>query len=454
LIIFLLFFFSLFAERSIKYHRWIGYSLAIAMAVHCWGSYITWIKKFGGLNDDFLFEFKKDYIVSGTVGFIAFILIILTSFTIVRRRIFNKVFYPVHILLFLLFTVMSILHHRKLIIFFLPGVVLWIVDRSMRFKDSVISAPLQVAAVTAATQDIARVSLRKRQGMKHTAGQYYFVRSKSVYPMQWHPISVASGPASETLEFLIKGDGAWSKGILGAAGDGTMRVEGPYGIAHGWDTHRTLVFVAGGIGVTPFLGMLEDLAVRRKDTAVERIILVWSVRDAAMAATAEGALRMAQGALGVANVDARIHVSKGAVELSTITIVPTSSVPGADSANDANKRPKLKPRHGEDSTYDSPSQTTTTSTDASPYSNSTYADDGGGARRSTNNAVQSGGNTAAGAIPLRPGRPNIRTIIHEAKSAHGEDIMVLACGPVRMVADAASAAGENSLFFHAETFAF
>jgi predicted ferric reductase len=82
--------------------------------------------------------------------------------------------------------------------------------------------------------------------------------------MREHPFSISSGPvASGQLEFTIKELGDFTGTIKTVRSGETAFVDGPYG-AFTIDRHRApgYVFIAGGIGIAPLMGMLRALADR------------------------------------------------------------------------------------------------------------------------------------------------------------------------------------------------
>lgn len=72
--------------------------------------------------------------------------------------------------------------------------------------------------------------------------------------------SLTSAPQDRQLEIATRQTGSAFKQALAAAAMGTsLRIEGPYGdLTLHEDAHCPAVFLAGGIGVTPFLSMVRD----------------------------------------------------------------------------------------------------------------------------------------------------------------------------------------------------
>lgn len=110
---------------------------------------------------------------------------------------------------------------------------------------------------------LTRVELEpKGKPLGHEAGQFAFLRFGAKGMSEPHPFTIASGPSKSNLEFYIRHLGDWSDRLpdtelLGAR----VRVEGPYGefepLSH---THDRTVWIAGGVGITPFLAALDEMS--------------------------------------------------------------------------------------------------------------------------------------------------------------------------------------------------
>ncbi|MEQ1700836.1 MAG: hypothetical protein ABMA25_12050, partial [Ilumatobacteraceae bacterium] len=71
-----------------------------------------------------------------------------------------------------------------------------------------------------------------------------------------HPFSIASAPGDAELRFFIKNLGDWTRRVPSALRPGaTVWVEGPFGVLPVRPRRaRPVVWIAGGVGITPFLG--------------------------------------------------------------------------------------------------------------------------------------------------------------------------------------------------------
>ncbi len=101
-------------------------------------------------------------------------------------------------------------------------------------------------------------------GMRFLPGQYGYLKLGSPYSMDEHPFSFSSSSESRgRLEFAIKELGDFTNRI-GQVPPGTKAfVDGPHG---SFSTDLTpapgYVFIAGGIGIAPFISLLRTLADR------------------------------------------------------------------------------------------------------------------------------------------------------------------------------------------------
>ena len=132
------------------------------------------------------------------------------------------------------------------------------------------------------------------EGIGHRPGQFVFLKLQAPGMREPHPFTIASSPDSGVLRFHIRELGDWSSRLrrMDDLVGTDVVVEGPYGrfdpLGHG---DRPVVWVAGGVGITPFLAALDGLAPVSHD---RRPHLIYAVPTAA-GATALPELRQAEG---------------------------------------------------------------------------------------------------------------------------------------------------------------
>jgi predicted ferric reductase len=101
-----------------------------------------------------------------------------------------------------------------------------------------------------------------KQAMSYLPGQFVFVSfGQHGLSREWHPFTISSGPAATNLKLTIKSLGDYTKDLMGLKAGATALIEGPFGkFTFLEGNKKSQIWVAGGIGITPFLSMVRDLA--------------------------------------------------------------------------------------------------------------------------------------------------------------------------------------------------
>jgi predicted ferric reductase len=100
----------------------------------------------------------------------------------------------------------------------------------------------------------------KPRAMRYQAGQFAWLRVHGQAPHHDHPFSISSAPLPNgQVHMLIKEAGDFTQGLDRLAGH-TAYLDGPYGHFTLPADNRPLVLLAGGIGVAPFVGLLQACA--------------------------------------------------------------------------------------------------------------------------------------------------------------------------------------------------
>ena len=124
-------------------------------------------------------------------------------------------------------------------------------------------APYTVTSIKHPNNSTTEVTLKaKGEPIKHAhAGQFLFVKfSGDKILSESHPFTISSAPHEDVLRVTIKACGDYTRHLFANLKEGTEAiVEGAYGLFNYKAGGDKQIWVAGGIGVTPFLSFLRDL---------------------------------------------------------------------------------------------------------------------------------------------------------------------------------------------------
>ncbi len=138
----------------------------------------------------------------------------------------------------------------------------------------------QVRSVRKLNSEVVEISLQPMgRAMRHLPGQFAFVSFWSkIVSKEWHPFSISSSPHEKSLRFTIRVLGDFTSGLPLLEMNDWAILEGPYG-RFSCEFHRKKpqLWIAGGIGITPFLSMARSLASRPHG---KRITLFYAVSSA------------------------------------------------------------------------------------------------------------------------------------------------------------------------------
>eukprot|EP00911_Craspedida_sp_UC1_P001887 UC1_evm2s1448 len=388
-------------DRAVKYHRAMGVMVWLMTTLHM----MLWMGKWlldGTLSNNIV-QIKYLQITPTLVHYDNFtILLAETAWLLMTvavvlaiwwRRSNYELFYWAHHFS-IVFFVVAIMHAWSFWYYAIGGLVLWLVDRSMRMLRR--SQPVKVVSVfhhTAA--GVTQVTLDE-DAFVHHAGAFAYLCFPQISHAEWHPFTIASAPSSGFRSFFIKdmGPGTFTANLARLAkmstgeSDLVVRVDAPYGRGPSYETAEQLLLVAGGIGITPLHSILSELEQRTarglRVGKLQKVTLVWAVRSRALVALM--APTLAAALKNTSFFDINVYCTTG------------ESAPLPDV---------------------------------------------GGARDEGTSEVLS---------IVKPGRPPLGDIFR--RQGPGSDTLVMVCGPEGMVADASEHAFANLYKFHSENFYF
>ena len=111
-------------------------------------------------------------------------------------------------------------------------------------------------------------------------GQFLYVKlyNKEI-PKDEHPFTISSSPTEvDSVSVTVKQLGDFTNSLVKAKVGDKAYIDGSFGSFTHLDLPKDnkMCFIAGGIGITPFLSMLRYLNIKEKD---RQVILLWGARD-------------------------------------------------------------------------------------------------------------------------------------------------------------------------------
>ncbi|KAJ8553928.1 hypothetical protein K7X08_024606 [Anisodus acutangulus] len=253
-------------EASVRYHVWLGTAVILFATLHGGGTFLIWgIKHHIG---DEMWKWQKTgrIYLAGEITLLTGLIFWITSLLQIRRKRFEIFYYTHHLYIVLLFFLFHAGDRHFYMVF--PGIFLFFLDKILRIIQSrpetyILSArifPSKAIELTLPKDPITK---------SYTPTSVIFLKILRNSNFQWHPFSITSSSKVDkhTISILIKAEGWWTKA-------GEMRLfqvatEGPYGPSSmDFLRYDSLLLVAGGIGVTPFLSILQEIASTRNSQGI------------------------------------------------------------------------------------------------------------------------------------------------------------------------------------------
>jgi predicted ferric reductase len=277
--------FGLPYDRAVLYHRWLAWYGVAGM----WAHFVCYLAAAGAciLNN----SVGNNPPLYGVAAVALFTAASLCALEPVRRKFF-ELFRVAHLAYVIAF-VLVILHSTSMVVYLAVPVGLYVLDWVLRLRRW--SQQWSVQSVSTCGP-ITILTLQAPSGFTFEAGQYCFVQVPSVSRNQWHPFSIVSAPPGAVssddsrfnVTFAMKSAGkdTWTGDLNAMIGNWNgygnleVRVDGPLGgLGSGVAEYKRVVLIAGGIGATPLLSILNNARhAHEGESEVVEVMLVWVVR--------------------------------------------------------------------------------------------------------------------------------------------------------------------------------
>lgn len=123
-----------------------------------------------------------------------------------------------------------------------------------------------VVGVKNETHDSFTLTIEPAKPIDFKPGQFFFLRINGKRLYARHPFSVSSSPNEGQIQFTVKLAGRFTQEAMKLKKGDEIKVEGPFG-NFVFDDNRDNVFIAGGVGITPFMSWIRG---KREDKSKQR----------------------------------------------------------------------------------------------------------------------------------------------------------------------------------------
>ncbi|MEK7072713.1 MAG: FAD-binding oxidoreductase, partial [Patescibacteria group bacterium] len=119
-----------------------------------------------------------------------------------------------------------------------------------------------VTNVSSLNDNVLEITMKpKSKRLSFNPGQFIFISFfDDKISRESHPFSISSGPGDDDLKITIKNSGDYTSELINLSTGSLAKIEGPFGFfSHLNSIYNNQIWIAGGIGITPFLSMAKSL---------------------------------------------------------------------------------------------------------------------------------------------------------------------------------------------------
>lgn len=246
----------------------------------------------------FIVKYRTDCSpLMGTIASILFFICGSLSVNIIRRNYF-ELFYYSHRILSVSIILFSSLHYISSLYYVFPSIFLYFIDLIFRlyYTYTSIYVKLKNAGIEKYETDCTFIDITFLKNVKTYPGCYFFICFyKDISKFEWHPISMISN-SYDTITFCTKniGKDSWTGRLFNLAqnqtiiNDKKVYIQGPYGklsINYKNNNYENIFLIAGGIGITPLISVLEDINIlyeKKKLSKLKKVYFFWIMKDVSL----------------------------------------------------------------------------------------------------------------------------------------------------------------------------
>lgn len=264
-------------DRIIKFQRKFALATMLFVLLHP----IFFILSSKSILSYIIPDFSVIPLALGTISLYIFI-IVMTASKIYKRISYN-VWQYIHILTYILFF-FSLYHAFNwgsdsgnlfvgvIYLILLAAIIVGTIYRTNYKLKQRHAGKFYVQEIKNETKDVFTLALKPEKKFLFQAGQFCFLRLNKDKLYARHPFTISSSPKEAELRFTVKLTGRFTKALSELKRGEEVIVDGPFGIFTIEDYDKDLVFIAGGVGLAPFMSIIKD---KIEDNKTQNVVLLY-----------------------------------------------------------------------------------------------------------------------------------------------------------------------------------
>ncbi|XP_024941006.1 dual oxidase isoform X3 [Cephus cinctus] len=234
--------------------------------------------------------------VTGLTGILLFIvmtIIFVFAHPTIRQKAY-KFFWKTHSLYVLLYA-LSLIHGLARLtgaprfwMFFIGPAIIYALDKVVSLRTKYMA--LDIIETELLPSDVIKIKFYRPPNLKYLSGQWVRLSCTAFRSNEFHSFTLTSAPHENFLSCHIKAQGPWTWKLRNYFDPCNfnpedehpkIQIEGPFGGGNqDWYKFEVAVMVGGGIGVTPYASMLNDLVFgtstnRYSGVACKKVYFLW-----------------------------------------------------------------------------------------------------------------------------------------------------------------------------------
>ncbi|TYZ68820.1 hypothetical protein PybrP1_000701 [[Pythium] brassicae (nom. inval.)] len=147
-----------------------------------------------------------------------------------------------------------------------PPFAIYLIERRFRYA-KMFAAPVRIMEARE-LDGVCALFMEKPKRFVYRPGMYLFINCPSISTHEWHPFTISSAPGDNYVSIHVRKAGDWTGALHRLIADchenkaeyPDVYLDGPVGSpTQDYHRYKTVICVAGGIGVTPFASILKDV---------------------------------------------------------------------------------------------------------------------------------------------------------------------------------------------------